>query len=115
MLIWEILILQQKWTILINTLLFPICTDDEEKLLFSNRYYVRQLSVDGSQYDLISDGFRNAIALDYDLQDGNIFVIDTSLSLSRMKLDGSEKEVILSDYMVGAEGIAVDWVGRSVS
>ncbi|XP_071822844.1 low-density lipoprotein receptor-related protein 2-like isoform X2 [Apostichopus japonicus] len=88
--------------------------DDEEKLLFSNRYYVRQLSVDGSQYDLISDGFRNAIALDYDLQDGNIFVIDTSLSLSRMKLDGSEKEVILSDYMVGAEGIAVDWVGRKL-
>lgn len=97
----------------IPSLIYLLISDEDPVLLFSNRYYVRKLTTDGNQYDLIAEGFHGASALDYDLQDGKIYLIDVSDgSIVKMNLDGSEREKIITDFVYGGEGLAVDWVGR---
>uniref|UniRef100_A0A3P9LX61 EGF-like domain-containing protein n=1 Tax=Oryzias latipes TaxID=8090 RepID=A0A3P9LX61_ORYLA len=40
-------------------------SDVEPYLIFANRYYLRKLNLDGSNYTLIKQGLNNAVALDF--------------------------------------------------
>lgn len=111
--VWQCLL--KLFCSLVFTLFFLLVFSVEEEpiLLFSNRYYVRQITTDGNQYDLIASGFSLALSLDYDLQDQKVYIIDIGKGLlTKMNFDGSDQEVILSDFITGSEGLALDWVGR---
>ncbi|XP_072435639.1 low-density lipoprotein receptor-related protein 2a isoform X3 [Chiloscyllium punctatum] len=84
-------------------------------LLFSNRYYIRNLSVDGEIYTLVQQGLINVVALDFDRVEQRLYYIDLGRRIiERMFLNGTKKETIINHDIQGAEGLAVDWVGRKL-
>uniref|UniRef100_A0A8D0H975 Low-density lipoprotein receptor-related protein 2 n=1 Tax=Sphenodon punctatus TaxID=8508 RepID=A0A8D0H975_SPHPU len=84
-------------------------------LIFSNRYYLRNLTTDGQSYSLILQGLRNVVALDFDRVEKRLYWIDVGRKIiERMFLNGTNKETVISDDVPNGEGIAVDWVGRKL-
>uniref|UniRef100_A0A803V497 Low-density lipoprotein receptor-related protein 2 n=1 Tax=Ficedula albicollis TaxID=59894 RepID=A0A803V497_FICAL len=84
-------------------------------LIFSNRYYLRNLTADGQSYSLILQGLRNVVALDFDRVEKRLYWIDVGRNvIERMFLNGTNKEAVISDDVPNGEGIAVDWVGRKL-
>ncbi|XP_016414141.1 low-density lipoprotein receptor-related protein 2-like [Sinocyclocheilus rhinocerous] len=83
-------------------------------LIFSNRYYLRNLSTDGEAYSLILQGLTSVVALDFDRVDRRLYWIDVSRRvLERMFFNGTGREVVVNGILHG-EGLAVDWVGRKL-
>ncbi|KAI4873047.1 hypothetical protein NFI96_006125 [Prochilodus magdalenae] len=83
-------------------------------LIFSNRYYLRNLSTDGEAYSLILQGLTSVVALDFDRVDKRLYWIDVSRRVvERMFFNGTGREVVVNGVLHG-EGLAVDWVGRKL-
>ncbi|CAB1435033.1 unnamed protein product, partial [Pleuronectes platessa] len=83
-------------------------------LIFSNRYYLRNLSTDGQAYSLILQGLTSVVALDFDRVDKRLYWIDVSRRvIERMSFNGSSREVVVNGVLHG-EGLAVDWVARKL-
>ncbi|KAG7275698.1 hypothetical protein CRUP_011325 [Coryphaenoides rupestris] len=83
-------------------------------LLFSNRYYLRNLSTDGGAYSLFLQGLSSVVALDYDRVDRRVYWVDVSRRvIERMRYDGGGREAVVNGVLHG-EGLAVDWVGRKL-
>ncbi|MEQ2180384.1 hypothetical protein GOODEAATRI_000741 [Goodea atripinnis] len=83
-------------------------------LIFSNHYYLRNLSTDGQAYSLILQGLTSVVALDFDRVDKRLYWIDVSRRvIERMLFNGSNREVVVSGVLHG-EGLAVDWIGRKL-
>jgi uncharacterized protein YjiK len=71
------------------------------------------LSLDAQFYELVVQGFRLAVGLDFDWKTQKLFVIDAEQQkIFRMDLNGSNLEPLIWHGLPGAEGIAVDWIGR---
>lgn len=82
-------------------------------LIFSNRYYLRKLTVDGQSYSLILQGLSNVVALDFDRVEERLYWLDVGRRvIERMFLNGTNKETIINTDIPSGEGLAVDWVGR---
>lgn len=83
-------------------------------LIFSNRYYLRNLSTDGAAYSLILQGLTSVVALDFDRVDKRLYWIDVSRRvIERMSYNGSNREVVVNGVLHG-EGLAVDWIARKL-
>ncbi|XP_076154846.1 low-density lipoprotein receptor-related protein 2 [Alosa pseudoharengus] len=84
-------------------------------LLYSNRYYIRNLTTDGASLSVVLQGLGQAVALDFDSYDKRLYWLDANVGrIERMRLDGTEREVVHEHDLIGAEGLAVDWVGRKL-
>lgn len=84
-------------------------------LVFSNRYYIRELSTDGQIYRRVAQDFNMITALDYDYIEQRLYYIDlTSHHIQRIFLNGSNKETVVNHGVPYGEGLAVDWVGRKL-
>uniref|UniRef100_A0A3B3E196 Low-density lipoprotein receptor-related protein 2 n=1 Tax=Oryzias melastigma TaxID=30732 RepID=A0A3B3E196_ORYME len=82
-------------------------------LLYSNRYYIRNLTIDGSQLSIVLQGLSNVVALDYDHSEKRLYWLDSGTAkIERMRFDGSDRELVVEN-VVGAQGLAVDWVGKA--
>ncbi|XP_033629412.1 low-density lipoprotein receptor-related protein 2-like isoform X2 [Asterias rubens] len=87
----------------------------DPSLIFSNRYYIRELSVDGTQYDLLKEGLIQCIALDFDIVEDRLYFLDVGTDqIMRMFINGSDAEVIVPYQVSSGQGLAVDWVGRKL-
>ena len=65
-------------------------------LLLSNRYYIRNVTLDGRMINLIAKDLDNAVALDFDWMERRIYwsdVTSTGSNISRMFENGTGKEV----------------------
>lgn len=83
-------------------------------LLYSNRYYIRNLTTDGSHLSIVLQGLTNAVALDFDHSEKRLYWLDAGTrKIERMRFDGTDREILANDVMA-AEGLALDWVGRYV-
>uniref|UniRef100_A0A4W4GV52 Low-density lipoprotein receptor-related protein 2 n=1 Tax=Electrophorus electricus TaxID=8005 RepID=A0A4W4GV52_ELEEL len=83
-------------------------------LIFSNRYYLRNLSADGEAYSLILQGLSSVVAVDFDRVSKHLYWIDVSRQVvERMLFNGTGREVVVNGVPHG-EGLAVDWVGRKL-
>lgn len=95
-----------------------ICKRKDNKqpwVFFTNKYYVRRLTTDGSQYLLMHQDLRNVVALDFDDKDDMIYFADvTAKMIYRAQINGTEKEEIIKHDSHGLEGLSVDWVGRKI-
>ncbi|KAM3845339.1 prolow-density lipoprotein receptor-related protein 1 [Vipera latastei] len=92
-------------------------TDDEPFLIFANRYYLRKLSLDGSNYTLIKQGLNNAVALDFDYREQMIYWTDVTTQgsmIRRMNINGSNVQVLHRTGLSNPDGLAVDWVGGNL-
>ncbi|XP_052581109.1 low-density lipoprotein receptor-related protein 2 isoform X1 [Peromyscus californicus insignis] len=90
-------------------------SDIEPYLIFSNRYYLRNLTTDGTSYSLILQGLGNVVALDFDRVEKRLYWIDAEKQIiERMFLNKTNRETIISHRLQRAESLAVDWVSRKL-
>ncbi|XP_069081387.1 low-density lipoprotein receptor-related protein 2 [Pleurodeles waltl] len=84
-------------------------------LIFSNRYYLRNLTADGLSYSLILQGLSSVVALDFDRVERRLYWIDVARRvIERMFLNGTNRETIISYDVPNGEGLAIDWVARKL-
>lgn len=56
-------------------------------IVVANRYYIRNISLDGSHQKLIGQGFNNVATMDYDSVENKLYYADTiSLKIYRRTL-----------------------------
>uniref|UniRef100_A0AAV2M5F0 EGF-like domain-containing protein n=1 Tax=Knipowitschia caucasica TaxID=637954 RepID=A0AAV2M5F0_KNICA len=92
-------------------------SDEEPYLIFANRYYLRKLNLDGSNYTLIKQGLNNAVALDFDYREQMIYWTDVTTQgsmIRRMYMNGSDVQVLHRTSLSNPDGLAVDWVGGNL-
>lgn len=84
-------------------------------LIFSNKYYVRNMSVDASVYSLVHQDLLNVVALDFDYVEQYMYFCDvTAKTIYRAKFGTTVKEPVIRHDSHGLEGISIDWVGRKI-
>ena len=54
----------------------------EPYLIFTNKYYIRNMSLDGTRYNVLHQDLRNVVALDYDLVEKAIYFADVTGKVS---------------------------------
>nr|XP_010969732.1 low-density lipoprotein receptor-related protein 2 isoform X1 [Camelus bactrianus] len=87
----------------------------EPYLIFSNRYYLRNLTIDGSLYSLILQGLGNAVAVDFDRVEKRLYWLDIENKvIERMFLNKTNRETVIKHNLPGTESLAVDWVTRKL-
>ncbi|XP_074098383.1 low-density lipoprotein receptor-related protein megalin isoform X1 [Cotesia typhae] len=87
----------------------------EPWIIFTNKYYVRNMSSDAAQYSIMHQDLVNVVALDADYTNETLYFCDvTAKTIYRASLKGRAKEPIIRHDSLGLEGIAVDWVGRKL-
>uniref|UniRef100_A0A667YNG9 LDL receptor related protein 1 n=1 Tax=Myripristis murdjan TaxID=586833 RepID=A0A667YNG9_9TELE len=92
-------------------------SEEEPYLIFANRYYLRKLNLDGSNYTLIKQGLNNAVALDFHYAEQMIYWTDVTTQgsmIRRMHMNGSNVEVLHRTSLSNPDGLAVDWVGGNL-
>ena len=87
----------------------------EPWLLFTNKYYLRNMSTDATHYNLVIQNLRNVVALDYDYTENDIYFCDVSAkTIFKSKVGSEQRTNIIRHDSKGLEGMAVDWVGRKL-
>ncbi|XP_034243195.1 prolow-density lipoprotein receptor-related protein 1 isoform X1 [Thrips palmi] len=89
---------------------------DEAKLLFSNRYYIREMDLAG-RTSLKVHNLTNAVALDFDWEGKCLYWSDVTASGSTIKRQcggNATHEVLHSATLQNPDGLAVDWVGQNL-
>ena len=82
-------------------------------LVFTNRYYLRELTTEGENYRRIAQGFENVIALDFDIANNLIYFTDVKQHrIFRININGSNLETVVRHDVPSVEGIAVDWIAQ---
>uniref|UniRef100_A0AAQ5XK95 EGF-like domain-containing protein n=1 Tax=Amphiprion ocellaris TaxID=80972 RepID=A0AAQ5XK95_AMPOC len=108
-------------------------SDEEPFLIFANRYYLRKLNLDGTNYTLLKQGLNNAVALDFDYRQQMIYWTDVTTQgsmIRRMHINGSDVQVSVANLerknclficqvlhrtsLSNPDGLAVDWVGGNL-
>ncbi|XP_035237468.1 low-density lipoprotein receptor-related protein 1-like isoform X1 [Anguilla anguilla] len=92
-------------------------SEEEAFLIFANRYYLRKLNLDGSNYTLIKQGLNNAVALDFHYAEQMIYWTDVTTQgsmIRRMNINGSNVQVLHRTSLSNPDGLAVDWVGGNL-
>ncbi|XP_037535815.1 low-density lipoprotein receptor-related protein 1 [Nematolebias whitei] len=92
-------------------------SDEEPFLIFANRYYLRKLNLDGSNYTLLKQGLNNAVALDFDYRQQMIYWTDVNTQgsmIRQMHINGSNVQVLHRTLLSNPDGLAVDWVGGNL-
>nr|XP_039251753.1 low-density lipoprotein receptor-related protein 2-like [Styela clava] len=84
-------------------------------LLFSNRYYIRNLTTDGRYYSIVEQGFDTIVALDYHYKEERIFWTDVTRGrIESMKFDGTDRKILHNREIPNGEGLAVEWVTKKL-
>ena len=91
-------------------------TDQVEPwVLFTNKYYLRNMSTDATHYNLVIKNLRNVVALDYDYEQNDIYFCDVSAKkIFKSKVGSEVRTDIIRHDSNGLEGMAVDWVSRKL-
>ena len=91
-------------------------TDNIEPwILFTNKYYLRNMSTDAREYNLVIQNLRNVVALDYDYDQEEIYFCDVSAkTIFKSKVGSEDRTNIIRHESNGLEGMGVDWVGRKL-
>lgn len=91
-------------------------TAEQPKLIFSNRYYLREVDLFGHA-TLIAHNLSNAVALDYDWESKCYYWSDVTLTISKIKRmcpsDNRTME-IHHTLLKNPDGLAVDWVAKNL-
>ena len=89
-----------------------IGTRQEAYLIFTNNYYLRNISLSTSSYNLVKDGFNSARGVAYDFNRSVIYVADGgSGSLVRLWLNGTS-DTLIPNLRGDERGLAFDWYSK---
>jgi low density lipoprotein-related protein 2 len=82
-------------------------------LVFSNRYYLRELTTEGENYRRITQGFENIISLDFDIANNMIYFTDVKEhKIYRISINGTNLETLVTHDVPSVEGLTIDWIAR---
>ena len=88
--------------------------DSDAWVIFSNKYYIRNITTDARTMSLIQRDLRNVVSLDYHYKKGDLYFADvTAKTIFKAKIgsnDISDKEPVIDHDAEGLEGLAIDWV-----
>lgn len=91
-------------------------TTEQAKLLFANRYYLRESDLHGHS-TLIAHNLSNAVALDYDYETNCYYWSDVTMTISKIKRmcpwDNKTTEVHQHN-LKNPDGLAVDWIAKNL-
>lgn len=91
--------------------------ESEAKLILTNRFYIREVSLVGHQ-KLVLHNLTNPVGLDYDIQSDCYFWSDVTTVASYIRRwcpkKGNQTEVLHHSALQSPEGLAIDWVGRNL-
>ena len=91
----------------------PSFTEITPWLILTNRYYIREITTDGKNYQRVAEDFGNAVALDILYDEETLFFTDVKVKeIKRMYLNGTKLETVISAGILSPEGLAIDWIGR---
>ena len=86
----------------------------EPWIIFSNKYYIRNMSDDATQMSLIQRELRNVVSFDYHYKNQDIYFADvTAKTIFKAKIgqnDLTDREPVIKNGAEGLEGIAIDWI-----
>lgn len=95
--------------------LCSICTDITPWLVFTNRYYLREMTLEGDSYRRIAQGFENLVSLDFDIANDLIYFTDVKThKIHKIFVNGTQLETVVQHDVPSVEGIAVDWIARYI-
>lgn len=93
----------------------------EPDLLFTNNYYLRNISLINNNYYLIKEGFHEARGFAYDYNQTTIYLIDSyNHELVKLKLNTSltnpvvNTEVLINNLQGEERGLVFDWIARKL-
>ena len=94
----------------------------EANLLFTSNYYLRNISLETNNYNLIKSGFELAKGLAYNYNESYIYVLDSGSSqMLRLKINQSlgnnvlvNTQVLISNLHGDERGIAFDWISKKL-
>ncbi|CAM5999847.1 unnamed protein product, partial [Sphagnum balticum] len=94
-------------------------TSDSTQIIFTNRYYIRQVDPHGHDTKLIVRNLTNAVALDFDWQEKCLYWSDvTPLGSSIKRIcnfsSNNVEQVLHTATVQSPDGLAVDWVARNL-
>ena len=92
----------------------PTGARQEPHLLFTNNYYLRNISLTTNSYNLMREGFILARGLAFDYNRSAIYVVDGGAGvLWRLWQNGTEQSLI-QDLRRDERGIAFDWYSKNL-
>ncbi|XP_017777455.1 PREDICTED: low-density lipoprotein receptor-related protein 1 [Nicrophorus vespilloides] len=108
----------QNYTLLSDRSSCHADSDVTPKLLLANKYYIRELNLNGHS-TLLRHNLSNAVAVDYDWESKCIFWSDVSPISSHIKklCNGTVQNntvLLHSATLQNPDGLAVDWVGKNL-
>ncbi|GIY95881.1 low-density lipoprotein receptor-related protein 2 [Caerostris extrusa] len=86
-------------------------------LIFSNRYYIRQIDLHGHDTELLARNLTNSVALDFDWLENCLYWSDVTAlgsSIKRMCLSTPGHQLLHAGSVQSPDGLAVDWIGRNL-
>ncbi len=94
----------------------------EANLLFTSNYYLRNISLETNNYNLIKSGFELAKGLAYNYNESYIYVLDSGSSqMLRLKINQSSgnnvlvnTQVLISNLHGDERGMAFDWISKKL-
>nr|XP_042899679.1 low-density lipoprotein receptor-related protein 1 isoform X4 [Parasteatoda tepidariorum] len=92
-------------------------TSVKPMLIFSNRYYIRQIDLHGFDTELLARNLTNSVALDFDWMENCLYWSDVTAlgsSIKRMCLSTPGHQLLHAGSVQSPDGLAVDWIGRNL-
>ncbi|CAA9998006.1 unnamed protein product [Nesidiocoris tenuis] len=111
-------------------------------IIFTNKYYIRNMSLDATTYSLVHQDLTNVVAMDYDYKGNMIYYSDVTAKtiyrlailchtltnsctiqenshpkfflFLRTEIGKNEREPVIRHDSHGLEGLSVDWVGKKI-
>ena len=90
-----------------------IFADITPELLFGTKFSIRKMSMDGEVYHRTPHDGVEVHVMDVDTVDDMLYYYDlVTHIMKRSPMNNTTQEIINIHSALGAEGMAVDWVGR---
>lgn len=93
----------------------------EPDLLFSNSYYLRNISLSTLSYNLIKDGLHSARGIAYSYNESKIYIIDSgNRHLLRLNLNTSltntyqSEDILINDLDGDERDVVFDWINKKI-
>ena len=88
----------------------------EPSLIFTNKYYIRNISTSGQMMSLMHQNLKNVVSMDYDYTEQMIYFADVGAkTIFKSKIgDPESKTPVINNDAKGLEGIALDWINKKL-
>lgn len=84
-------------------------------LIFTNKYYIRNMSIDASLMNIVHQDLKNVVSMDYHYKRNEIFFADVSAkTIYKSSVDSGEKTAVIDKNTNGLEGMSIDWINNKL-